>query len=223
VDVTHLIARYPQLHHMAQAGSWQSILANGLLSPVAVANRLGLAGSDRARVTCQHRPANLRLDMPSPGRGAFTVVLRDQIPMNAQRLAGVLDHGLTPQQWYEIINSKVFFWAQPERLGGLLSAKSYRHHEHDVFTFDTASLVNQHACDIWLCAINSGSVSRFPARRGLHTFKRIADYPTTSTGRPVREVVELVVDYSVPNIARHVVQVRRMKGAEIIQTLYSRD
>lgn len=223
MDKDKLIARYPQLHHMAEAGSWQHVLANGLLSTIAVADRLGLVGGARARFVSDHRPAKVPLDVPGSQPGNFPVVLRDQIPMNEKRLAGALDDGLTPQNWYEIINSKVFFWAQAKRLNGLLSARSYREHEHDVFTFDTASFVAVHEHSIWLCPMNSGNTFPFAARRGLHTFKRISDYPTTNTGRPVKEVVELVVDFSVPDIAEHVVQVRRMKGQQIIKTLYMRD
>lgn len=218
-----LIARYPQLHHMAEAGSWQHILANGLLSTAAVADRLGLDGGARAQFVSHHRPAKVLLDVPGSRAGSFPVVLRDQIPMNEKRLAGALDDGLTPQNWYDIINSKVFFWAQAKRLDGLLSARSYREHEHDVFTFDTASFVAAHELSIWLCPMNSGNTFPFPARRGLNTFKRISDYAATNTGRPVKEVVELVVDDSVPDIAQHVVHVRRMKGQQIIKTLYMRD
>lgn len=223
MDKYKLIARYPQLYHMAEAGSWQHILANGLLSTVAVADRFGLVGGAKAEFVSHHRPAKVTLDVPGFRAGSFPVVLRDQLPMNEKRLAGALDDGLTPQNWYEIINSKVFFWAQPKRLVSLLSARSYREHEHDVFTFDTASFVAAHEHSIWLCPMNSGNTFPFPTRRGLDTFKRIGDYPATKTGRPVKEVVELVVDYSVPDIAQHVVQVRRMKEPQIIKTLYMRD
>lgn len=208
---------------MAEADSWRHILANGLLPTIAVADRLGLAGGARAQFVSHHWPAKVLLDVPGSRSGNFPVVLRDQIPMSEKRLAGVLDDGLTPQNWYESINSKVFFWAQAKRLDGLLSARSYREHEHDVFTFDTASFVATHEYSIWLCPMNSGNALPFPARRGLHTFKRISDYPATNTGRPVKEVVELVVDYSLPDIAQHVVQVQRRKGPRVIKTLYMRD
>jgi hypothetical protein len=36
------------------------------------------------------------------------------------------------------------------------------------------------------------------------------------SGNPVKDVVELVVDYAVPNIADYVVEVRRMQGTEVL-------
>ena len=59
MDKDKLLARYPQLHHMAEAGSWQHILANGLLSTVAVADRRGLVGDARTLLVSRHRPAKL--------------------------------------------------------------------------------------------------------------------------------------------------------------------
>lgn len=111
---------------------------------------------------------------------------------------------------------------QPHRLDNLLSARLYRHHEHDVFTLDTAPLVHSHEHSIWLTPMNSGNTFPFAARRGLQAFRRIGDYPATSTGRPVKEFVELVVDYSVADIAKHVIEIRRMTGPQVIETLFKR-
>ena len=139
--------------------------------------------------------------------------------MRAERLSGALEQGVTPSQWYEIINSKVFFWVQSERLERLLNARAYRAHEHDVFTIDTASFLDAHEHSIWLCHMNSGNTFPMPFLRGIETFKRIGDYPVNTRGGPIREVVELVVDYSVPDIAAHVTEVRRMKGSQVLEVL----
>jgi hypothetical protein len=49
---------------------------------------------------------------------------------------------MTPQQWYKLINSRVFFWVKEERLHRLLTAAEYVDFEHDVLTVDTASLLS---------------------------------------------------------------------------------
>lgn len=55
-----------------------------------------------------------------------------------------------------------------------------------------------------------------PHRRGIDVFRRIPDYPVKRSGKPEKDVVELVVDYAVPNIADYVIEVRRMKGSEVL-------
>jgi hypothetical protein len=128
-------------------------------------------------------------------------------------------NGVTPRDWYETINSKVFFWVQEERLHGLLNARAYRILEHDVLVIDTASFVAAHESQIWLCHMNSGNTFPVPHKRDLNAFKRIASYPTKSSGAPAKEVVELVVDYQVLNIAQHVIEVRRMRAKEVLRTI----
>ncbi len=61
----------------------------------------------QARIEREQRRASLTL--PS---GA---VLRDQLPMRPSALARCLVD-MTPAEWYALINSKVFFWFDAERL-----------------------------------------------------------------------------------------------------------
>ena len=215
MDKNTLISRYPRLYHMAELGGYPSIVENGLLSTVATLDRFGVRGAERFQLESAHRPEKMTLESKAHGK----VVLRDQKPMPAKRLAGMLENGLTPRQWYETINSKVFFWVQSKRLEGLLNARSYRADEHDVLTINTASFVKAHEHSIWLCHMNSGNTFPFPVSRGMDTFKRIGDYPVNSKGSPIKEVVELVVDYRVPDIADHIIEVRRMKGLAVLKVL----
>ena len=130
--------------------------------------------------------------------------------MPPNRLAQALPDGLTTEQWYRLINSKVFFWVSPERLSRLL--RSYGASQHDVLRVDTASLLDAHFARTWLCHMNSGNTLPIPHYRDETIFKRIPDYPVNRVGTPLKEVVELVVDYSVPDIANHVVDVTRVQG-----------
>ncbi|XLA27052.1 hypothetical protein ABFU38_05180 [Xanthomonas campestris pv. raphani] len=70
--------------------------------------------------------------------------------------------------------------------------------------------------------MNSGNTLPIPHWRDESIFKRIPDYPVNSVGRPVKDVVELVVDYSVPDIANHVIDVVRFKGDDRLDIVWTR-
>lgn len=211
MQVEWLVARYPRLYHMAERHAWPSIRDRGLLSAAAVLDVFGIGGAERFGLESSHRPGKVPI-----GQGAGQIVLRDQKPMEPVRLAKALLNGVTIQQWYETINTKVFFWVQEERLHRLLNARPYRNLEHDVLVVDTASFVAAHEHEIWLCHMNSGNTFPVPHKRDLGAFQRIAQYPARQNGQPLKEVVELVVDYRVLDIADHVVEVRRMKSKEVL-------
>ena len=212
MDLGKLIELYPRVYHMAECGAWDSIRARGLMSATAVLDHLAVGGGDRARYESEHRGEKMDVRAGDPSH----IMLRDQKPMPEGRLIRALTDGTTPRQWYELINSKVFFWAEEKRLHGLLGARDYRRVEHDVLTLDSATFIPAYAESIWLCHMNSGNTWPMPHRRGTDIFRRIPDYPVKRSGKPDKTVVELVVDYAVPDIANFVVEVRRMKGSEVL-------
>lgn len=215
MNLEKLIELYPRVYHMAERGTWGSIQQRGLMSTTAVLDHLEVADGERARFESEYRSQKMdvRADHPS------NIVLRDQKPMPEGRLLQALMNGTTPRQWYELINDKVFFWVEEERLHRLLGARDYRTLEHDVLTLNSAEFIPAYAEKIWLCHMNSGNTWPIPHRRDAEIFHRIADYPVKPSGKPVKNVVELVVDYSVPNIADYVVEVRRMRGDEVLKVI----
>lgn len=215
MDLDKLIELYPRVYHMAERGAWDSIRTHGLMSATAVLDHLAIEGGDRARFESEHRNQKMDVRAGHPSN----IVLRDQKPMPEGRLIQALTDGTTPRQWYELINHKVFFWAEEQRLHRLLGARDYRRLEHDVLTLDSATFVPAYAEAIWLCHMNSGNTWPMPHRRGTEIFRRIPDYPVKSSGKPIKPVVELVVDYAVPNIAEYVVEVRRMQGSEVLEVI----
>ncbi|QVX42022.1 hypothetical protein J4H89_23110 (plasmid) [Ralstonia solanacearum] len=200
---------------MAEAGTWPSIRDRGLMSASAVLDHFGVAGRARNRYETAQRTTKMSVLPQAPGE----IVLRDQKPMPPERLERALIDGTTPEEWYRLINGKVFFWAEEHRLHGLLGARDYRQLEHDVLTIDSAPFIRAYSQNIWLCHMNSGNTFPMPHARGIDVFKRILDYPANTRGHPAKRVVEIVVDDQVTDVARYVVEVRRMKKDQTLARL----
>ena len=202
-ELSELLRDCPVLYHMAEQGSWPSIRRHGLLSTSALLDLFGLDEASREAAEARRRPEKLVLALPGLG----TAVLRDQKPMDDPSLRRCLQDGLTPEDWYRLLNGKVFFWLTRSRLDRLLNARPYRAETHIVLELDAAALVRAYAPDITLCAINSGATKPFPVARGRDTFLPIARYPYAAwRSRRARgeRVVELAVTGGVPDIDRFV-------------------
>lgn len=216
MDLEILIERYPRLYHMAEKDSWPKIRQHGLLSTSALLDCHRINGERRIELERSKRPQKVTL----ASEHFDTVVLRDQKPLSDTKLQRCLQDGLTPADWYRLLNSKSFFWVDTDRLSTLLNAGSYVDEEHDVLTIRTEPLVRQYFDRITLSHINSGSTSPYGTSRGLSTFVSIQDYPVKRNGLPKKEVAELVVDYAVPNIADYVESVRRMQGDTVLEMVF---
>ncbi|HVG48796.1 MAG TPA: hypothetical protein VM899_11755 [Rubellimicrobium sp.] len=204
-ELTELLAGHPVLYHMAEAGSWPSIRERGLLSTSALLDLFGVGVAERHAIEAERRPLSVAL---APG-----AVIRDNGPLNEANLARCLDDGLRPEDWYRLLNGRVFFWLSRERLLRLLGARLYRGKEHEVLEVEARPLVEACRDRIELSPINSGATGRFPVRRGLRTFRRIPDYDYASRrARRLEPVVELAVLGGVPDIARFTRRVVRMRG-----------
>ena len=213
--VEELIGRYPVLFHMAEHNSWPSIQQHGLLSTSALLDLFEIGGRQRSAIESEWRPRSVPIEHPLHG----TAVIRDQGPMAPHTLVPLLDD-LTPSEWYKLLNRKSFFWAPKERLFRFLSARPYRNRIHDVLKVATRELVERHSERITLAPFNTGVSSFGPRiRRGMHTFQSIEDYPL---GKRYSEVVELVVDYHVPDIADITLSVEQWKGRAFQRTVWRR-
>ena len=217
-ELQELLKDCPKLYHMAEQGSWPAIRRDGLLSTTALLDQHQISGIERQAIEVQRRPKSITIETKI-GRA----VVRDQLPMDDNGLTRCLQDGLNPQDWYQLLNQKVFFWLTRSRLLRLLNSGTYRNEEHDVLELEASPLVSAYRNKIWFCPINSGCTKPFPHPRGKDTFQRISDYPYRAwrAKRPRGErVVELAVDYAVPNIERFVTRVIRMKGDSEIDTIF---
>lgn len=220
VDPEDLAHRYPLLYHMAEAGTWESIRRHGLLSTSGLLDLFEVTGAERERIESQRRPESIIIEHPEHG----TAVIRDQKPMREAAIASCLTD-VTPRQWYEILNRRVFFWLTRKRLITLLTARAYKAKVHCVLTVDTARLVEKHIDGITLSPINSGSALYNPRPRGSRTFQSPRDYPYAERHKLRGEqdaIAELAVDYAVRDIEDFVVRADHMKGDKVIRKLYER-
>jgi hypothetical protein len=153
------------VYHLAESANWKSIQRFGLLSASELLKRERLPAKERERLEGTCRPNHTRL----PG-GAE---IRDQRPMPATALARCLV-GMSPAEWYRLVNARVFFWVDPARLNRQRMACARR--PQVVLAVDVELLLAAHAERIALSPINSGNARRRPAVRGRSTFVSYASW-----------------------------------------------
>ena len=185
---------YPKVYHMADPRNWDNICKHGLLSTTALLDLFEYDGKSRLEIESQLRIRQFCITHPVYGE-AF---IRDQDPLRNRPNWGIflencLD-GVTPKEWFELLNRKTFFWATEIGLKNMLGAKLYRNNRHYVITVETHKLLDNHADKITLSSQNSGSLYK-NEKRSKNTFKPIAEY------QRMPWVNEFAVEYSVPDIA----------------------
>jgi hypothetical protein len=141
--------------HLAEEANWPSIEQHGLLPARSLLERAFPQHSD---LHSQHRPKHTILPTG--------VHIRDQGPMPARALAACLV-GMTPPQWYALINAHVFFWLEPDRLNRQRAACAAR--PQVVATVRTADLLAHFAEVAYVTPFNTGYALRKPARRSQAT------------------------------------------------------
>ncbi len=172
MDVEELIARHPRVFHTMSATAWPSVQQHGLLSTRKLIDLFGLDAADRDRLLSAPRRQSTVLRAP----GLPPAVIRDQKPMKF--IAEKIDPDSSLTEYLAAINSRVFFWASPERLERLRQAKEYRTDDQVVLHVDTRALVERHGTRIELCRLNSGAVTqKNHPMRGHRSWLPIADYP----------------------------------------------
>jgi hypothetical protein len=147
------------VYHLAEESNWPSIQRDGLLSASKLLDAAGLARADRTRLERAQRLAHTELPTG--------VQIRDQRPMPPAALEACLV-GLTPAEWYALINARLFFWFDPDRLNRQRAACEPR--PQVVLAVDTAKLVDAYREEVAVTPINTGNARRKPARRGTATF-----------------------------------------------------
>lgn len=206
----------PVVYHLTEAENWPSIQQHGLLSTRTLLDRIGMPGCSRAAIEREHRPH--RTILPTG------LVIRDQKPMPPAALERCLVR-LTVSQWYELLNSKVFFWFDPERLNRQRRACS--RFPQVVLSIDADRLLRRYAAQTALTPINTGNARRNPAPRGAATFVPYSVWQDSAwlseaqalgtRPRPRRHPpVELTVTDSVPDVMDFVLAVHYLAPDEYL-------
>src|SRR5215467_9195259 len=206
----------PFVYHLAEADNWPSIQRDGLLSTRALLERTGINGSIRDVVEREHRPKRTIL--------TNGLVIRNQKPMPPAALQRCLV-GLTAAQWYELLNSKVFFWFDIERLNR--QRRACGSFPQVVLKIATDRLLDRHAAQAALTPINTGNARRKPALRGAATFIPYSEWTDTAwlseaqalgtrPRSPRHPPVELTIADSVPDMMDFVVSVKNLAPEELL-------
>lgn len=206
---------------MAWQGAWPSIKRQGLLSTNALLDLFEMADELREELVAAHRPEAVEIRHPKYG----VLTIRDQKPMSDVGLRRCLGDGLTPEDWYRLLNQRVFLWATRERLKTLLGARAYRDYRHTVLTIDTEPLVERHAERIELTTMNTGCTVPVPHPRGRGSFVPLRDFDYEASRRKrgrSKAIAEVAVLYGVPDVGEFVLKVEHRGGGQPTELLFER-
>lgn len=203
MEIEQLVNKYPRLYHMADNDSWLNIRKHGLLSTSSLLDKWEYTGKERELIESHHRREVVYIFHKTYGKAA----IRDQKAIDPQKLRNCLI-GISEEDWYRLLNSKVFFWPDWQGLIWFLGATAYFNKPHVIITIDTRRLIKQYFDEITLSAINTGSTfpkknSDRPEPRGKSTFKRIPEYQMSWFR-------ELAVDDSIQDIVLFALSVERL-------------
>ena len=217
VTAERIAETFPRLYHMAHISSWASISEHGLLSTNALLNLFEVSGWERERLERRHRAQCETLSH----HALADAVIRDQKPMSDASLRKCLSDGLTPTDWYCILNRHVFFWPTLDRLYRMTRARAYKNDRHLIIVVNTASLLNRHFADVLLSPINSGCTIPFVHPRGLYTFKPLDRYCFEARLKSNRDgFAELLVRDAVHDVIDHTIEVYVGKQRNRYETVW---
>ena len=210
---------YPQIYHIAWEGSWPSIKEYGLLSSKALLRSYGKSEEEIVELTQKRR--SHWVEICCPGRPSAT--LRDQKPITDNGLRRALGGSVEPWEWYDLINSMVFFWPTKKRVETMIKARAYRSIRHDLIVVNTKKLVQLESENIRLSRMNSGSTLRAHSR-DKSLFKQFQDFPfesrLKSAGR-AGAIAEICVKDRVDQIADAEISVITGSADEVLNALES--
>jgi len=207
-QATGIQVRLPErIYHLAELSNWPFIQRDGLLCASRLVSAAGFAGTGADRLNRTQRQVHTVL--PN------SVRVRDQRPMLPAALENCLCD-MSPADWYAMVNARVFFWLDPERLNRQKAACEPR--PQIAIAVDTAASPAAHQDRVALTPINTGNARRKPARRGSATFVPFALWVEsgwaseantlgTSARKQSHQPVELTVLDAVPGIMEFVVGV----------------
>ena len=167
-----------RVYHLVDESNLSSIERDGLLCTSRLLKRAGVRGDECARLERQQRRARTRLP--------DGVIIRDQVPMPPGALSRCIVDGTTPEEWYALTNSMVFFWIDPGRLAR--QARACRPWPQLMLAVNAQKLLDRHAARAFVTPFNVGNAMRRAALRGRASFVPLAAWMETGWVHESREL-----------------------------------
>ncbi len=222
VEPETIAETYPRLYHLTHIDNWNLIQRIGLLSASALLDLFSIDGETRRSLESSNR----RELVPIRNDAYGVAILRDQKPMDDGGLERALTDGISPEEWYRIVNRHVFFWVDRERVDRLLGARAYRNDRHALLVGRTRELLDRHGARTVLSPLNTGATKPMPHPRGRNCFVPLPLYPFAywKQNRNIRHaVVELAVAGAVPDFVEVLERVSIVGRGEPEEVIWSRD
>lgn len=159
--------RFPTLYHAAWPEARERIAREGLMSPLAICESLGMSAPDTEAVLTTRR-AKITALRPD-------VILNDNSPLQEGPLRRALPPELSPQDWMRALNSRVFLFTKLREAEAFARAAASRDRARDIWAFDTAALARSHFDRLEITPFNTGATTRRPPLRDLSTFAKVAE------------------------------------------------
>lgn len=185
MDAKQFAVLFPKLYHLTFTSNLESIDRHGLRSSVDLADALQFDPDEQDAALGRRRLCIQQI------RGAS---LRDQHTAPESKMKSCLVK-IAPAEWLGLLNAKIFFFLSEER--ALRLAGSYADYQNTILETDTRALLADHAADVTVCRINSGSFLFRAVPRGRDSFIPLANFVYESS----RNIpAELTLPGPIPNI-----------------------
>ena len=158
-------AAFPKLYHAAWPQARERIARDGLMSPLALCESMGLSDQETESILTTRRPAITDL-----GSG---VVLNDNSPLQLGPLRRALPEHLSPEDWMRALNSRVFLFPSRRAADAFTSVLRSRELARDVWELDGRELAEAHLDRLEITPFNTGAATRRPPYRDLDTFAKV--------------------------------------------------
>jgi Family of unknown function (DUF7002) len=199
VHVDQLAERFPNLWHVTFAGGWDGIQRHGFLRTIDVTPES--CGKLRTAVT--------RVEAAD----GTQVVLRDQLLTRVDPTRSL--DGITPSQWWQLVNSRVYFFCRQRDVNTLVESYLGRHLPQEVIKLRAKPVLDVVADQVEVTTVNVGVFPRTKGpSRGRNSFVPLADYPAADTAK-IREITVAArvpfASSAVTSVVRHEVDGRRSR------------
>jgi hypothetical protein len=170
VTPEQFLHRCPALWHVAPAGAWSTIRETGLRTAAQLIDASDLDPEQRRELAEAPRPAAVALRVD----GA-EVQLSDQAVFVRPDLPDVLDAGVSVADWVQLLNRRVYLYADRAALDKALAKLVERDGAQEVISFSPRRLLDTAPFQIELAAQNTSTIARRAgASKGRDTFRSIS-------------------------------------------------